>query len=121
MLAYESSAIGRLSLPHAQFMKFSDNNRSRLKYETPRQREERRKKFERLMDDWKLTVGFKIHVQLKSKYKMFSTALCESNAEPNTRANFVDMALPGMLPVLNEHCLNQAVKASLALGGRILP
>ena len=93
----------------------------RLKYETPREREERRKKYLRMMQDWKLTVGYKIHVQLKSKYKMFSTALCESNAAPNTSANFVDMGLPGMLPVLNEHCLNQAVKASLALGGRILP
>ena len=52
---------------------------------------------------------------------MFSTALCESNAPPNTHANFVDLALPGMLPVLNEYCLNQSIKASLALGGRILP
>ena len=73
------------------------------------------------MEDWKLSVAFKVHLQIKSKYKMFSTALCKSNAAPNTHANFVDLALPGMLPVLNEHCLNQAVKASLALGGRILP
>jgi aspartyl-tRNA(Asn)/glutamyl-tRNA(Gln) amidotransferase subunit B len=62
------------------------------------------------MEDWKLSVAFKVHLQIKSKYKMFSTALCESNAPPNTHANFVDLALPGMLPVLNEHCLNQAVK-----------
>ena len=78
----------------------------RLKYETPREREVRRKKYEKLMEDWKLTVGFRIHMQVKSKYKMFSTALCKTNAGPNTHANFVDLALPGMLPVLNEHCLN---------------
>jgi aspartyl-tRNA(Asn)/glutamyl-tRNA(Gln) amidotransferase subunit B len=102
-------------------MGFTANQRYQLKYETPRQREERRKKFSRLMDDWKLSVAFQVHLQIKSKYKMFSTARCETNAAPNTHANFVDLALPGMLPVLNEHCLNQAVKASLALGGRILP
>ena len=94
---------------------------NRLKYETPREREIRRKKFEKLMEDWKLTVGFKIHMQVKSKYKMFSTSLCKTDAAPNTHANFVDLALPGMLPVLNEHCLNQSIKAALALGGRILP
>lgn len=42
-------------------------------------------------------------------------------AEPNTQANFVDLGLPGMLPVLNEECLDLAIKASLGLGGRILP
>lgn len=73
------------------------------------------------MDDWKLLVGFEFHAQMKTKYKMFSTALCTSGAEPNTQANFVDMALPGMLPVLNEECLDLAIKASLGLGGRILP
>ena len=41
--------------------------------------------------------------------------------EPNTYANLVDMGFPGMLPVLNEDCLDIAIKASLALGGRILP
>ena len=93
----------------------------RLKYETPRERTERRKQYEKMMETWQLTVGFRIHMQVKSKYKMFSTALCETNAAPNTHANFVDLALPGMLPVLNEHCLNQSIKAALALGGRILP
>ena len=77
--------------------------------------------YEKMMETWQLTVGFRIHMQVKSKYKMFSTALCETNAAPNTHANFVDLALPGMLPVLNEHCLNQSIKAALALGGRILP
>ena len=109
----------KLGLTQAQAMDFAVQHR--LKYETPRQREERRRKYSRMMEDWKLTVGYKIHVQLKSKYKMFSTAVCDPDATPNTSANFTDMGLPGMLPVLNEHCLNQAIKASLALGGRILP
>ena len=68
---------------------------------------------------------------MKAKHKMFSSkfyftltviaALCTSLSAPNTEANFVDMGLPGMLPVLNEECLDIAIKASLGLGGRILP
>lgn len=46
-------------------------------------------------------------------------SLCSQLEQANTRANFVDLALPGMLPVLNEECLNLAVKASLALKGDI--
>ena len=48
-------------------------------------------------------------------------SLCTVAEEPNTHANFIDLGLPGMLPVLNEECLDLAIKASLALGGRILP
>ena len=48
-------------------------------------------------------------------------SLNTNSEEPNTHANFVDLGLPGMLPVLNEECLDLAIKASLALGGRILP
>jgi len=74
------------------------------------------------METWKIKVGFEFHVQMNSKYKMFSTALCSSSlTEPNTHANFIDLGLPGMLPVLNEECLDIAIKASLGLGGRILP
>ena len=50
---------------------------------------------------------------------MFSTALCSNLDEPNTQANFVDMALPGMLPVLNKECLELAVRASLGFNGHI--
>jgi len=73
------------------------------------------------METWQCTIGFEFHVQMNTKHKMFSTSLNTSSQEPNTHANFVDLGLPGMLPVLNEECLNQAIKASLALGGRILP
>jgi aspartyl-tRNA(Asn)/glutamyl-tRNA(Gln) amidotransferase subunit B len=64
-----------------------------------------------------------------TKHKLFSSnikiclkfidSLCSQLEQANTRANFVDLALPGMLPVLNEECLNLAVKASLALKGNI--
>lgn len=62
------------------------------------------------------------HVDLYSNFSfVLSASLNTTSEEPNTHANFVDMALPGMLPVLNEECLDLAIKASLALGGRILP
>ena len=51
----------------------------------------------------------------------FAASLNTTSEEPNTHANFVDLGLPGMLPVLNEECLDLAIKSSLALGGRILP
>ena len=108
------------------------------KKETLRERELRRAELSRMMESWKCTVGFEFHVQMNSKHKMFSSkyrlcpqlsyslfivlaSLNTANAEPNTHANFVDLALPGMLPVLNEECLDLGIKSSLALGGRILP
>lgn len=73
-----------------------------------------------MLTKWRLKVGFEFHVQIQSKYKMFSTTLCSTNAaEPNTLVNYVDLAIPGMLPVLNEDCLDKAIRCSLALGGRI--
>lgn len=56
-----------------------------------------------------------------TEHKLFSTALNTSSGEPNSHANFVDLAMPGMLPVLNENCLNSAVKACIGFGGRIMP
>ena len=47
--------------------------------------------------------------------------LCSTDAEPNTMVNFADLGIPGMLPVLNEDCLDKAIRCSLALGGRIPP
>jgi len=91
------------------------------KKETLRERELRRGELSKLMESWQCTVGFEFHVQMNSKNKMFSTSLNTTSEEPNTHANFVDLGLPGMLPVLNEECLDLAIKASLALGGRILP
>lgn len=76
-----------------------------------------------MMTKWKLKVGFEFHAQIKSKYKMFSTTLCpdSNDAEPNTHVNFGDLGIPGLLPVLNEDCLDRAIRCALALGGRIPP
>ena len=110
------------------YSKFIEAPHTRLgqdfaRVETARERLSRRKDLETLMKTWKLKVGFEFHVQMKTKHKMFSSkllssnfvlaALCSHDAEPNTMANFVDLALPGMLPVLNEECLDLAIKASL--------
>lgn len=72
-----------------------------------------------MMESYKLMVGLEFHVQIKSPFKMFSSSRTSYNEEPNTRANYVDFACPGMLPVLNEDCLDKSIKCSLALAGRI--
>jgi len=74
-----------------------------------------------MLNKWKLRVGFEFHVQIQTKHKMFSTALCTNLQEPNTNVSFVDLGIPGMLPVLNEDCLDKAIRCSLALGGSIPP
>lgn len=80
-----------------------------------------RKELAAKMEKFKLSVGFKIHLQMRTEHKMFSTSVVSSLATPNTHANFVDLAIPGMLPVLNENCLNKAIKACIGFGGRIIP
>lgn len=64
-------------------------------------------------------VGLEFHVHIDSPFKMFSSSRTSKNDEPNLRANYVDFACPGMLPVLNEDCLDKSIKTSLALAGRI--
>ncbi len=58
-------------------------------------------------------------MQIQTKYKLFSTAKCTYFEDPNSQVAYIDMGLPGMLPILNEDCLDQAVKCSLALKGQI--
>jgi aspartyl-tRNA(Asn)/glutamyl-tRNA(Gln) amidotransferase subunit B len=64
-----------------------------------------------------MKVGFEIHAQMNSKRKLFSTAKTAQLAHANTHVAPLDLALPGMLPVLNSECLNIAIKCSLALEG----
>lgn len=66
-----------------------------------------------------MKVGFEIHAQMNSKRKLFSRSYATQLDEANVHANLVDLALPGMLPVLNEECLNIAIKCSLALNGEV--
>lgn len=72
-----------------------------------------------ILQDFDLKVGFEIHAQMNSRMKLFSSSLATQLAEANIYANMVDLAFPGMLPVLNEECLNIAILCSLALNGEI--
>jgi aspartyl-tRNA(Asn)/glutamyl-tRNA(Gln) amidotransferase subunit B len=69
--------------------------------------------------DWELVIGMEIHAQVASKAKLFSGASTEFGAEPNSNVAFVDAAMPGMLPVVNEFCIEQAVRTGLGLKARI--
>ena len=69
--------------------------------------------------DWELVIGMEVHAQVSSKSKLFSGASTRFGAEPNSNVAFVDAAMPGMLPVINEFCVEQAVRTGLGLKARI--
>jgi aspartyl-tRNA(Asn)/glutamyl-tRNA(Gln) amidotransferase subunit B len=68
---------------------------------------------------WEVVIGLEVHAQIVADAKLFSGAASAFGAEPNTQVSFVDAAFPGMLPVLNRHCVEQAVKTGLALDAEI--
>ena len=65
--------------------------------------------------DWELVIGMEVHAQVSSRAKLFSGASTQFGAEPNSNVSFVDAAMPGMLPVINEYCVEQAVRTGLGL------
>ena len=69
--------------------------------------------------DWELVIGMEVHAQVASASKLFSGASTEFGNEPNSNVSFVDAAMPGMLPVINEFCVEQAVKTGLGLKAEI--
>jgi aspartyl-tRNA(Asn)/glutamyl-tRNA(Gln) amidotransferase subunit B len=69
--------------------------------------------------DWELVIGMEIHAQVSSNAKLFSGASTTFGAEPNSNVAFVDAAMPGMLPVINEFCVEQAVRTGLGLNAQI--
>ncbi|MFN3524611.1 MAG: Asp-tRNA(Asn)/Glu-tRNA(Gln) amidotransferase subunit GatB [Paracoccus sp. (in: a-proteobacteria)] len=69
--------------------------------------------------DWELVIGLEVHAQVASKAKLFSGASTEFGSEPNSNVAFVDAAMPGMLPVINEFCVAQAVRTGLGLKAAI--
>jgi aspartyl-tRNA(Asn)/glutamyl-tRNA(Gln) amidotransferase subunit B len=69
--------------------------------------------------DWEVIVGMEIHAQVTSNAKLFSGASTEFGGEPNAHVSFVDAAMPGMLPVINEECVRQAVRTGLGLKAKI--
>jgi len=69
--------------------------------------------------DWEIVIGCEVHCQVVSNAKLFSGAGTAFGAEPNTQVSLVDAAMPGMLPVINKVCVEQAVRTGLALGAEI--
>ena len=69
--------------------------------------------------DWELVIGMEVHAQVASKAKLFSGAATGVGAEPNAHVSFVDAAMPGMLPVINAYCIEQAVRTGLGLKAQI--
>ena len=65
--------------------------------------------------DWEVIVGMEVHAQVNSKAKLFSGASTEFGGEPNAHVSLVDAAMPGMLPVINEECIAQAVRTGFGL------
>ncbi|MGL4575953.1 MAG: Asp-tRNA(Asn)/Glu-tRNA(Gln) amidotransferase subunit GatB [Burkholderiaceae bacterium] len=68
---------------------------------------------------WEVVIGLETHVQLSTHSKIFSGSSTAFGAAPNTQANVVDMALPGVLPVMNKGAVERAIKLGLAVGGNI--
>ncbi|MDA0688096.1 MAG: Asp-tRNA(Asn)/Glu-tRNA(Gln) amidotransferase subunit GatB [Proteobacteria bacterium] len=69
--------------------------------------------------EWETVIGLEVHVQLSTESKLFSGSATAFGAEPNTQANIYDLALPGVLPVLNKEAVKRAVKFGLAIGAEI--
>ena len=85
-----------------------------LTYETPKP-----KVIAGAKHDWELVIGMEVHAQVASNAKLFSGASTQFGAEPNSNVAFVDAAMPGMLPVINEYCVEQAVRTGLGLKAEI--
>jgi aspartyl-tRNA(Asn)/glutamyl-tRNA(Gln) amidotransferase subunit B len=69
--------------------------------------------------DWEVVIGIEVHAQVTSKSKLFSGASTAFGGEPNSHVSLVDAAMPGMLPVINEECVRQAVRTGLGLNAKI--
>ena len=70
-------------------------------------------------NQYEVVIGLEVHAQVTSKSKLFSSSSTKFGAEPNTQVSLVDAAFPGMLPVINEYCIKQAVKTGIGLKAKI--
>ena len=68
---------------------------------------------------YEVIIGLEVHAQVLSQSKLFSTSSTKFGSEPNTQVSLVDAAFPGMLPVINEHCIKQAIKTGIGLKAKI--
>ncbi|MFU8865855.1 MAG: Asp-tRNA(Asn)/Glu-tRNA(Gln) amidotransferase subunit GatB, partial [Rhodobacterales bacterium] len=85
-----------------------------LTYETPKPRV-----ISGAKQEWELVIGMEVHAQIASNAKLFSGASTKFGNEPNANVAFVDAAMPGMLPVINDFCVEQAVRTGLGLNAQI--
>src|SRR4051794_13580699 len=69
--------------------------------------------------DWEMVIGLEVHAQVTSNSKLFSGASTEFGGDPNSHVSLVDAAMPGMLPVINQECVRQAVRSGLGLNAKI--
>ena len=69
--------------------------------------------------DWEMVIGLEIHAQVKSNSKLFSSSSTKFGSSPNSQVSLVDAAMPGMLPVINKYCVEQAVKTGVGLNAKI--
>jgi aspartyl-tRNA(Asn)/glutamyl-tRNA(Gln) amidotransferase subunit B len=69
--------------------------------------------------EWEIVIGMEVHAQVLSQSKLFSGASTQFGAEPNSQVSFIDAGFPGMLPVINEKCVEQAVRTGLGLKAQI--
>ena len=74
---------------------------------------------ERYNNVYEVVIGLEVHAQVTSKSKLFSSSSTKFGAEPNTQVSLVDAAFPGMLPVINEFCVKQAIKTGIGLRAQI--
>ena len=69
--------------------------------------------------DWEVVIGMEVHAQVTSNAKLFSGASTAFGGRPNSHVSLVDAAMPGMLPVINEECVRQAIRTGLGLNARV--
>tara|TARA_B100000579_G_scaffold109186_1_gene87107 strand:- start:254 stop:595 length:342 start_codon:yes stop_codon:yes gene_type:complete len=70
-------------------------------------------------NQYEVIIGLEVHAQVTSESKLFSSSATKFGAEPNTQVSLVDAAFPGMLPVINEFCVKQAIKTGIGLKAKI--
>ena len=68
---------------------------------------------------WEVVIGLEVHAQVSSQSKLFSGSSASFGAGPNEHVSLVDAAMPGMLPVINQFCVEQAVKTGLGLNAEV--
>src|SRR5438270_10009032 len=73
----------------------------------------------KLINGYEIVIGMEVHAQVSSNAKLFSGASTEFGGAPNSHVSLVDAAMPGMLPVINEECVRQAVRSGLGLKAQI--